>query len=121
MSNQPTRKQLADVNDLIHRTLGLPPALLWSYFDQLVGRPEVSAIGWRIVEKRLSQEKYPERNAEILDRHDKGESYNDLAPEYGLSPSGIAKICQRAREKAVDAKTMSTALSLYDCNRAMDK
>jgi hypothetical protein len=66
--------------------------------DRLVGRIQ----GWRISERRQYPEKFPERNAEIRQRHRDGMSYQQLSLQpYGLTKSGIAKVCKRGG-KSVD-------------------
>jgi hypothetical protein len=102
---------------LLAEVLSLPPARLYRLIDQLVGRPEVAAIGFQIRPKRESPERFPERNAEIRHRHRQGSSYGQLALDFGLTPSGVAKIVQRGRKKFMDNETASINLSNYNSVR----
>jgi hypothetical protein len=97
---QKSRHSANTVEGLVSRVLRLPPSQLWHFLDRMVGRAEVEVVGFRVKPKRESIEKYPERNAEIRRRYIEGETQGQLALDYGLTPSGIAKIIQRGRRKS---------------------
>lgn len=100
---------LAELEDLFRRVLSLPTPQRGEHFERLIGRPEVLDAGYTVRERRRTPDRFPERNAEIRQRHRAGESYGQLALAYGLSASGIAKIVQRGRRKSLDAQAASTA------------
>jgi hypothetical protein len=75
---------------------------LVTFLDELAGLPCVEAAGWRVREKRFSQERYGARNQEIRRRYQAGEgSYGILAIDYGLKRSAIGKIVRAGRKKCV--------------------
>lgn len=88
----------------------LPPAERHKFYDALAGAAFVEGDGWRVRERSIRRERFPDRNREIRLRHAKGESYGQLALAFGISSSGIAKIVQRGRrQKSLDAMPMSRA------------
>jgi hypothetical protein len=98
--------------------LDLDPADLSRFLDRLAGAPQVAEAGWRVVERHQCGERHAARNAEIRRRNRQGLSYAQLAPDYGMTPSGIAKIVQRGRRrKTLDTISVSTLTPRYDCSR----
>lgn len=89
----------AVIVDLLAEVLHTSDASLVEILDALAGSQRVEDLGWLVRERRTPHERYPDRNAEIRQRHRSGSSYGQLALDYGISPSGIAKICQRERPR----------------------
>lgn len=97
----------ATVVELLHAVEHLDAAALGDFLDGLAGSAAVETSGWVVKERRLFKEKHPQRNREIRRRHRDGNTYGELAMDYGISPSGIAKIIQRGRKFSLDAQTVS--------------
>ncbi len=96
-----------EVDGLVKRVLRLSPAQLWRFFDMLVGRPEVTAAGFRISERRLSPRPNAARDAGWTRLHDDGLSYAEIARVYHASRNTVAKAVQRFRQ-SVDSESLST-------------
>jgi hypothetical protein len=85
----------------------MTPGTLAGFLDELGGLQVVADVGYRIRRRRGGVERYPQRNAEVRKRHAEGRSYGELAMDYGLSRSGIARIVQVG--KSVRAERTCTA------------
>lgn len=82
------------------------------FLDALAGMPRVEAAGWRVRERRLSPERFPERNRKIR-LLAKRLSYGQVAKMFGMSRSSVAKICQRGPARSVDIEIVSTSTNGY--------
>jgi hypothetical protein len=76
----------------IHR---LTDAELHELLEHLAGDQRTQALGWRVRECRLSEERFPERNYIIRERRRKGATLGQLSRDYGLSRSRIRDICRQ--------------------------
>jgi hypothetical protein len=95
------------VEGLLYGVLSLSFSDLWHFFDKLVGRPEVTAAGWRVSERRLSPRPNAKRDAEMAALNDDGLSYADIAHIFNLKPRTVARACQRLRQQKGDADSLS--------------
>jgi DNA-directed RNA polymerase specialized sigma24 family protein len=95
------------VEGLLSRVLSLPSSDLSHFLDKLVGRPEVTASGWRVSERRLSPCPNAKRDAVMAALHDGGLSYADIAHIFNLKPRTVARACQRFRQQKGDADSLS--------------
>jgi hypothetical protein len=104
------------IDELIHRVLGLHPSQLWHFFDRLTGHPKISAVGWRISERRKSQRRNAQRDAEMVRLHDGGLSYDDISRVYNLKTCTVRRACQRwrVRKKQSDNESLSLFYPPYD-------
>lgn len=91
---RPITHQCVSDDDLLHCVLALPPARLWRFFDQLAGRPEVAASGWRISERRQTRERFPERNRKIRQLATRL-SYAQIGRMFGMSRYAVRNIVKR--------------------------
>jgi len=89
------------VDGLVSRVLALPPSLLWHFFDRLVGRSQIAAAGWRVRERRLSTERFPQRNDEIERLHRRGLTPGQIAQDLGMSRDAVKQVLRRRRKRWV--------------------
>lgn len=91
----------AELEALRQRLSTLPPPQLFIALEPLIGTPQLVAAGLTIGDRRTYPEKFSDRDREICRRKQGGESYGELAIDYGLSRTRIAQIVYQGREKSV--------------------
>jgi DNA-binding NarL/FixJ family response regulator len=96
--------------------LALDPASLGEVLDGLAGAPEVQATGFRVSERRLSQERKPERNDSIEAMRRRGMTYGEIAQRLKLSRYTVRDIIKR-RQRSVCAEDTHTAPSQLDLHK----
>jgi hypothetical protein len=106
-SNSKPRRGGNAVEGFLSGVLSLFFSDLSHFFDKLVGRPEVTAAGWRVSERRLSPRPNAKRDAEMTAPNDDGLSYADIAHIFNLKPRTIARVCQHLRQQKGDVYSLS--------------
>ena len=112
-----TPSQATNSDDaLFAAVLALPPRRRWRHFDRLVGRREVSEIGFNVSERRLSPPPNAQRDATMASLHDDGGlTYPEIARAYHITPAACARACQRFRRRQKgDNESLSPSCLPYD-------
>jgi DNA-directed RNA polymerase specialized sigma24 family protein len=103
----PTTRRANRIDAFVDAVLALSLSERWRLFDQLAGRPEVTAAGWRIAERRISPRPNEDRDAEWAKLHEHGLSYSEIAIAHHASRDTVAKAIRRFRQR-VDTESLST-------------
>jgi hypothetical protein len=107
----------ADTAELLAIVRSLPPAALADFLDGLSGLPCVEAAGRRVCERKLSSEKFPQRNRKIRELA-KRLSYAQIGRLLGMSRYAVRNVVKRT-DRSVNTQAMFTPSDGYDSKRRM--